>query len=68
VATVQEHEYAIRRLTELCESLLQQVEKNANAVRQNREDILVIKTKWGMVGVVAGVISALIVKMMPFHL
>lgn len=62
-----EHEFAIRSLTAAVKTLTDQVEANSNAARQNREEILVIKTKWATMAVVAGAIAGVVVKLIPFH-
>lgn len=62
-----EQEFAIRILTRGLEELAAQCEKNAVDCQKNREDIIVIKTKWGMIAFVAGLIAAAIVKLIPFH-
>lgn len=45
---VQDHEYAIRELTGAVKLLKESTEENAEDIKTNREDILVIKTKSGM--------------------
>ena len=60
-----EHEYAIRRLTETMEKAIEQMEVNANNIRALREDLLILKTKWGflvtMASIAGGVISSILV-------
>lgn len=45
---VQDHEYAIRELTAAVKLLKESTEENEEGIKTNREDILVIKTKSGM--------------------
>lgn len=52
-----EHEFAIRKLTDVADVLTEQVEKNANALREAREEILVLKTRLGFVAAGAGLLS-----------
>lgn len=62
-----EHEFAIRSLMAAVKTLTDQMQLNADSIRRNREDILVIKTKWGMVAIAAGAIAGTVVKLIPFH-
>lgn len=62
-----EQEFAIRILTKGLEELAAQCEKNTADIHKNREDIIVIKTKWGMIAFAAGLVAAAAVKLLPFH-
>lgn len=52
-----DHEFRIRKLTDGVEVLVEQVEKNANGLREAREEILVLKTQRAFFGALSGLLG-----------
>lgn len=52
-----EHEFAIRKLADGYSVLVEQVEKNADGLREAREEILVLKTQRALFGALSGILG-----------